>query len=69
MATDLIRKVSDPFEREMLALRQFTDRLWETPLMPVRWLRAVNPFDMEIPAADVEEKGDQYVHPQLCPAR
>jgi HSP20 family protein len=65
MATDLIRKVSDPFEREfgreMTALRNFTDRLWDTPFMPMRWLREVNPFEMDLPAADVEEKNDQYV--------
>lgn len=61
MATDLIRKVGDPFEREMMALRNFADRLWDTPATPMRWLREVNPFDMDLPATDVEETNEQYV--------
>ena len=61
MATELMRKMSDPWDREMTTLRNLTERLWDTPLAPMRWLRDVNPFDMDLPAVDVEEKDEQYV--------
>jgi HSP20 family protein len=61
MATDITRKIEDPAEREMAALRNFMDALWNSAFIPVRWLNPSNAFNFEVPPADVEESADQYV--------
>jgi HSP20 family protein len=61
MATNITRQIEDPVEREIAALRNFMDSLWNSAVVPVRWLNPSNVFHFEAPQADVEESANQYV--------
>ena len=51
MATDLIRKVVEPVNRDMMTLRDMVERFWEAPsaFYPWRWVDLDDGMDRGMP--------------------
>jgi HSP20 family protein len=62
MATDLIRKMIEPINRDALTLRDAMERFWDVPmgLSPWRWAELGADLEMAVPAVDVSETGAEY---------
>ena len=62
MATDLIRKVVEPVNRDMMTLRDMVERFWEAPsaFYPWRWVDLDDGMDRGMPAVDFIESPAEY---------